>query len=270
MKQSPELLPQIPIIQALKNTPPGLLLGRWYLLAKLKLRRNRRLTHAEFQDLCRRFGSNTLERSRYFHDHFDCRPRMDSPLVRLIKKLRDDFHLRNFVETGTYDGDTSSLMSALFDRVFTCDTLDWRRGAEFYFADNLIYETRNSIEFLRAHLPDIRTQSLFYLDSHWGAYWPLQDELKIVFGECEQPVFLIDDFNAGHGLYFDQYRGRKLDFNYLAQSIPGDYKFFINTWSHRNRGMIFIFPGSAPYGCRFDERDRYNEEAHGLWDKVKS
>jgi len=258
------------MIQTLKNTAPGLVLGRWYLLAKLKLRHGRRLTHVEFQDLCRRFGQKTLERAKYLHDHFDCRPRIDSNFIRLIKKLRDDFHLRNFVETGTYDGDTSSLMSALFDRVFTCDVKDWPRGAEFYFADNLLYETRSSTDFLRAHLPEIRTQSLFYLDAHWDTEWPLRDELKIVLGQCENPVFLIDDFDAGHGLFFDQYRGRKLDFDYLAESIPGDYKFFINPWSHRNRGMIFIFPGSANYGCRFADHDHYCEDTHGLWGKLKT
>jgi hypothetical protein len=258
------------MIQTLKNTAAGQLLSRWYMLAKLKRRQNRRLTHEEFQNLRRQFGENTSARSIYFHDHFDCRPRIDSDLVRIIKKLRDDFHLRNFVETGTYDGDTSSVMSAVFDRVLTCDVKDWPRGAEFYFAENLLYETKNSTDFLREHLPEMRTQSMFYLDAHWGAYWPLRDELKIVFGGCENPVIVIDDFDAGHGLFFDQYRERKLDFNYLAGSIPGDYKFCMNPWSHRNRGMIFIFPGTANYGCRFAERDRYDEKTHGLWGKLKS
>ena len=39
------------------------------------------------------------------------------------------------------------------------------------------------------------------------------------------------------------------------------------SWSYRNRGVIFIFPPSANYGCRFSERDRYSEEKHGLWGK---
>ena len=108
---------------------------------------------------------------------------------------------------------------------------------------------------------------MFFLDAHWGAYWPLLDEMSIIFMSCEKPVIVIDDFDAGNGLCFDQYEDRKLDLNYIAESVPDDYKFCLNPWSYRNRGVIFIFPGSAPYGCSFAERDRYSEEKHGLWGK---
>jgi len=256
------------MIQALRNTAVGQFLSRCVMCAKLFWRKDRRLTHAQFQELQQRFGGNNSARSVYFHEHFTCRPRIDHNLIRIVKKLRDDFHLRNFVETGTFDGDTSAVMTAVFDRVLTCDVKDWPRSPEFYFADNLVYETKNSTDFLHAHLPEIRKQSLFYLDAHWGAYWPLRDELKIVFDACENPVVVIDDFDAGNGLFFDQYRDRKLDFDYLADHIPGDYKFCINPWSHRNRGMIFIFPGSASYGCHFADRKHYDEAKHGLWGKL--
>lgn len=258
------------MIQTLKETAPGRLLRGWYHLWVLKKRGSRRLSRMEFDALNRRFGADTAARARYFHDHFICRIVIDPGLVKIIKKLKADFSLRNFVETGTYDGETSLAMSLIFERIFTCDVKDWKRRPEFYFTDNLIYETKTSPDFLRAHLPEIRKQSLFYLDAHWGEYWPLHDELKIVFAECENPVIVIDDFDAGNGLFFDQYRDRKLDLNYLAASIPGDYKFCMNPWSYRNRGMIFIFPGTAGYGCPFAERDHYNEEKHGLWEKLKS
>ena len=257
------------MLQALRNTAFGQFLSRMIITAKFFWRGRRRLTQAQFQGLLRRFGRDTFARSVYFHEHFVCRPRIDSNLIRILKKLRDDFHLRNYVETGTYQGDTSAVMSVMFDRVLTCDVKDWPRSPEFYFAENLVYETKGSIDFLRERLPEIREHSIFCLDAHWGAHWPLLDELKIVFGGCENPVILIDDFDAGNGLFFDQYQERKLGFDYLAAVIPGDYKFCINPWSHRNRGMIFIFPGSADYGCRFSERAHYDEEKHGLWGKMK-
>ncbi|HOX58942.1 MAG TPA: hypothetical protein P5205_17050 [Candidatus Paceibacterota bacterium] len=231
-------------------------------------RQARRLTDIEFQALRRQFGDDARARARYCHDQFVCRVIIDPNLILVIKKLQADFRLLNFVETGTYDGETSLAMSLLFERIFTCDVRDWKRRLEFYHARNLIYETKSSPEFLRAHLPEIRTHSLFYLDAHWGAYWPLRDELDIVFGQCENPVILIDDFDAGNGLYFDQYKEQKLDFSYIADHVPGDYKFCVNPWSNRNRGMIFIFPPSAPYGCRFGERARYDEANHGLWGKL--
>ena len=93
------------------------------------------------------------------HDNCGCRVIIDPNFVRVIKKLKADFGLRNFVETGTYDGETSVAMSLLFDKVFTCDVIDWKRRPELYFADNLVYETKSSPDFLRAHLPEIRGQS---------------------------------------------------------------------------------------------------------------
>lgn len=231
-------------------------------------RQARRVTDEEFRALQRQFGNDTRACARYCHDRFVCRVIIDPNLILVIKKLQADFRLLNFVETGTYDGETSLAMNLLFERVFTCDVKDWKRRLEFYYARNLIYETKSSPEFLRAHLPEIRTQSLFYLDAHWGAYWPLRDELAIVFGQCQNPVIFIDDFDAGNGLFFDRYKEQRLDFAYIADRIPADYKFCVNPWSTRNRGMIFIFPPSANYGCPFGERDRYDEAKHGLWDKV--
>ncbi|MCX6917128.1 MAG: hypothetical protein NT167_29500 [Verrucomicrobia bacterium] len=231
-------------------------------------RQARRLTDEGFRALQRQFGQDAKACARYCHDRFVCRVIIDPNLTLAIKKLQTDYQLLNFVETGTYDGETSLAMSLLFDRVFTCDVKDWKRRLEFYYARNLVYETKSSPDFLRAHLPEIRKQSLFYLDAHWGAYWPLPEELDIVFGQCQNPVILIDDFDAGNGLFFDQYGKQKLDFAYIADHIPADYKFCLNPWSNRNRGMIFIFPPSASYGCPFGQRDRYDEAKHGIWDKL--
>jgi hypothetical protein len=255
------------MLESFKKTAPGSALLNWLINFKIKRLEARRLTSAEVDALRRQFGPDTKGLDRYMHDHCGCRVIIDPNFVRVIKQLKADFGLRNFVETGTYDGETSLAMSLLFDKVFTCDVVDWKRRPELYFADNLTYETRNSPEFLRGHLPEIRTGSLFFLDAHWGAYWPLLDEMAIIFKECEKPVIVIDDFDAGNGLCFDQYEDRKLDLNYIAGSVPPDYKFCLNPWSYRNRGIIFIFPSSAGYGCPFAERDRYSEEKHGLWGK---
>jgi hypothetical protein len=159
-------------------------------------------------------------------------------------------------------------MSLLFDRVLTCDVKEWARRLEFYLADNLHYETRSSPDFLRSHIEEIGKGSFFFLDAHWGPYWPLKEELKIVFDNCENPVIVIDDFDAGNGLYYDAYGDQKLDLDYIGGSIPPDYKFCLNPWSNRNRGMIFIFPGTADYGCHFANRANYDEVKHGLWGKL--
>src|ERR1041385_676170 len=252
--------------EAFKKTALGRLLLEWLIIFKTK-KRKPRLSYAEFQELQRRFGRDGQAFSSYVHDHFQSRTTIDPQLHRLLRKLRDDFGRRQFVETGTYEGETALAMSLLFERVFTCDVKDWNRPVDFYFADNLLYETRSSPDFLRAHLPEVRTDSLFFLDAHWGAYWPLRDELEIIFKQCEKPVVVIDDFDAGNGLCFDAYGDQKLNFDYIAPAVPPDYKFCVNPRSNRLCGMIFIFPPSADYGCPFGERARYREEQHGLWNK---
>lgn len=237
----------------------------WY---KINRNRERRITTEEFRALKSRFGADHAARARYCHDAYLCRVIIDPDVTRIIKKLKADFSLRNFIETGTYDGETSVSMSLLFERVFTCDVKDWARRLEFYCAENITYEVKSSPDFLRAHLPEIKQGSFFFLDAHWGPHWPLHEELKIVFENCENPCIAIDDFDAGNGLYYDAYGAQKLDLDYIASHIPADYKFCLNPRSNRNRGLIFIFPPSAPYGCRFGDRANYNEATHGLWSKL--
>ena len=174
------------MLETFKKTAVGQALLNWLINYKIKKREARRLTDAEVKELRRRFGQDTKGFDRYMHDNCGCRVIIDPNFVRVVKKLKADFGLRNFVETGTYDGETSLAMSLLFEKVFTCDVIDWKRRPELYFADNLIYETKSSPDFLRAHLPEIRKQSMFFLDAHWGAYWPLRDEMSIIFKEVRE------------------------------------------------------------------------------------
>jgi len=224
-----------------------------------------KLTQAEFVRLRAQFGGDATAMAKYLDATFHCRTMIDRQLVSVVKRLKEDFHLQNFVETGTHDGDTSLFFSAIFDRVFTCDVRDWRRRPEFYLMDNVRYATESSIAFLRRHHRLIGARSLFFLDAHWEEHWPLRDELAFVLGECLDPVVIIDDFDVGHGLYFDEYGGQRLGFGYVEDLVPAGYKFFVNSWSNRNRGILFLFPDRVEYGCPFGERHRYSDQAHGLW-----
>lgn len=228
---------------------------------------DRKLSHARFLKIKERYKGDPVGRARYFATHYHCRTIIDPELIRVVKRLRKVFNLINFVETGTYDGDTSLFFSLIFDKVFTCDVIDHKRRPEFYLMDNLLYETKTSPEFLKDHLKEIGRKSFFYFDAHWQHYWPLSDELAICFKMCQEPVVMIDDFDAGGGLDCDTYDGIRLDFEYIAPFVPDDYNFFVNSSSNRNRGVIFLFPGYVGYGCSFRERKKYNHEKHSLWGK---
>ncbi len=189
----------------------------------------------------------------------------DPELIQVVKKLKDDFGLRNFVETGTYFGETSFFFSGLFDKVFTCDVTDYPRRIEFYCRPNLTYETKTSPRFLLDHLNETRLHSFFFLDAHWFDYWPIRDELKIIFDSCADPVIIVDDFDGKQGLGYDTYAGVALDFDYIADLVPLNFKYFVNDHSKRNRGMIFIFPDKVGYGCSFRDHADYDPIMHSLW-----
>lgn len=193
---------------------------------------------------------------------------VDHELIKVVRKLKDDFGLKNFVETGTFLGETSFFFSGLFDKVFTCDVVDYPRRVEFYCLPNIIYETKNSPRFFLDHLNEIRLHSFFFLDAHWFDYWPLRDELKIIFDNCIDPVILIDDFEGRQGLDYDTYAGVALDFDYISDLVPHNFKYFVNDYSMRNRGMIFIFPDRVGYGCYFRSQADYDPNKDSLWGRL--
>ena len=103
----------------------------------------RKLSHAEFIKINKRFAGSRILRARYLEKHYHCRTLIDPALVGVIKRLREDFALKNFVETGTYDGETSFFFSCLFAQVFTCDNIDHAR--KLNFISGIILSTRHCL-----------------------------------------------------------------------------------------------------------------------------
>lgn len=251
------------LAEQLRAHCPGFVARYW-----LKSLDGNKMTQADYQAVEDAFSGDRRGHSLYILNNYHARAIIDAPLIRIMQHFRDVHGLKQFVETGTYDGDTSFAMSFVFDHVFTCDVVDYARRPEFYFRENITYEVCPSTEFLPRHIQTIAKGSLFYLDTHWEAKWALRDELYFIFANCENPVIIIDDFQAGNGLEYENFSGIDLDFAYLEPCIPKDYSYFVNTWSNRNKGLIFLFPTNGQYGCPFHDHATYNENTHGLWEKI--
>jgi hypothetical protein len=119
--------------------------------------------------------------------------------IALLKRYATEYRLRTFVETGTYDGDTSAEMAAFGLEVYTCEL-----SPEFYlrcrvrFGDNP--RIHLSLDDSRVWLPRVLGSLLtgpvlVWLDAHHSDAgsapgYPLAEELKHVRG-CD--VTLIDD-----------------------------------------------------------------------------
>lgn len=251
------------LAEKLRANCPGFVARYW-----LKSLEANKMTLADHRAIVNSFKDDRRGHSLYILNNYHARAIIDAPLIRIMQLFRDSYGLNHFVETGTYDGDTSFAMSFVFARVFTCDVVEYQRRPEFYYRGNITYDVCPSTEFLPKHIGTINKKSLFYLDTHWEAKWALRDELYYIFANCENPVVIIDDFKAGSGLEYENFSGIDLDFAYLEPCIPNNYSFFVNTWSNRNKGLIFLFPTNTQYGCPFHEHARYDESKHGLWDKV--
>lgn len=127
-----------------------------------------------------------------------------SSMQDLFLFLAERFGIRNFVETGTFRGDTARFASKHFSRVVTIE------GAESLYqqAKRRLSDCPN-IECLcgdsRTHLGntlrDLTGPSIFWLDAHWSggetfgekAECPLMDELDAIYSTTSNSFTIIDD-----------------------------------------------------------------------------
>ncbi len=122
----------------------------------------------------------------------------------LVLHLRDSFGIADFVETGTFLGDTAAWAAGQFARAVTIEaaaTLHARAVARHGQLGNLRLVLGDS----RAELPRLLAASprpaLLWLDGHWsdgetfgqGAECPLLEELRAVAAATVEHFVLIDD-----------------------------------------------------------------------------
>ena len=123
------------------------------------------------------------------------------------------------VETGTFLGTTTELMSQTGLPVFTIELQPRNYGfvrARFWRKRNIKLLRGDSRAALRmlfdGALRPLSSRTLFfYLDAHWNDDLPLAEEIDIVFSRCPLAVVMIDDFevpsDAGYG--YDDYGPNK-------------------------------------------------------------
>lgn len=126
----------------------------------------------------------------------------------LALNLRNQYHLKTFIETGTYRGESAFWAAGEFDQVITIESDEkrWRRVHQAAAAlPNLLALHGDSRVELPRVLKKIKEPALFWLDAHLAGYtkqgWinndqcPLVDELKAVRDCGVKHVVLIDDAN---------------------------------------------------------------------------
>ena len=102
---------------------------------------------------------------------------------------------------------------------------------------------------------------LFFLDAHWGKYWPLRDEIKVI-RKLEKYVIVIDDFFVPgksnpafpHGAFgFDLYQNRILSWGYLCDLFERTQVrvYYPKEPNRDQRGWVVLFHGFGDDELKF-------------------
>ncbi len=180
----------------------------------------------------------------------------DSFIKSEIEKLRDRFRIKTAIETGTYLGGTTKVLSTMFDEVYTCelDEENFKKANDYLRdIDNVILVKQSSPKFLDDLLQILTASSnikLFFLDAHWSNDCPLLDELSCIAKHKLKPVIVIHDWKVPDrpDLGFDSYNGQDFTFEWIESHLEliygrDGFKYHYNDQAEgAKRGVIYIYP----------------------------
>ena len=158
----------------------------------------------------------------------------------LIKKIKEVYPIDNFVETGTYLGETSYWASTQFKHTHTIeisDELHQEATKRYSKIENLHFHLGDSKDVIPKIVKQLDGPALFWLDGHWcgrntggkGNLCPVMDELQAA-SSVKGSVILIDDLRCFLGpMAFDSeenYPSVHEIILYLHERLPDNYVTF--------------------------------------------
>lgn len=179
----------------------------------------------------------------------------DGFILKEVNKLKEQFNVHTFIETGTYFGQTTKVMAGLFEKVYSCesnvkyfDTAVNNIGS----CTNIFLHKQVSVDFFHTILPELKEKALFFLDAHWQRHNPLLDELTLIANyKINNPIILIHDFqvpNTDFGFDFYDFEKKQpinwlLIKNYIEIIYNKKYHYYYNKEAcGARRGICYIIP----------------------------
>jgi len=167
----------------------------------------------------------------------------DKKAIETIKKIRDKFNIKTFLETGTFKGINARLHSSNFKEVLTCELIE-----EYFLiakeklrkCENVKIFNKTSPLFLKDFVEEynkgVRSDIVFiYLDAHfYNPALPIEkrfvvlEELKALKG-FKKCIIAIHDFDNGLGHI--TYDGQPLNLKLIKEDlmkVNPDFKLYTN------------------------------------------
>lgn len=182
----------------------------------------------------------------------------DTVMKERVKKLIRDFQINTVIELGTYIGGTARQFAFMVPEVITVEI----NQVFFLRSKDQLRQYRNvqqihddSVSALPQILQGIagrgmKTNLLFFIDSHWESNNPLLAELEIIADFGLRPVIAIHDFKVPDHpeLGFDTYGEIIYEWKWIKKSVEkiyGKHGFEIeynDKAEGAKRGIIYITP----------------------------
>ena len=130
---------------------------------------------------------------------------MPSISLDFLKKIKTDYkNYPNFIETGTFHGDTIFHMEQYFSNLYTIEIKRqfYENVKNKYKGDKINFYLGDSGDVLTEILPIINGKSIMFLDGHWsagdtgkgGKDCPLYEELtNILSNHKDEAIIIVDD-----------------------------------------------------------------------------
>lgn len=170
-------------------------------------------------------------------------------------KLRDKYNITKILELGSCVFGSTKWMSTVFKEVVTVEINEVFRNFGLQRVEginNITSLLGSSVDKLPEILSTSDNKTIIFIDSHWGAFFPLFEELTIIKQSGLIPCIVVHDCLVPNEpkLGYDSYEGVDISYAtmkpYLDDIYGVDrYEYHYNTDAESTevkRGIIYVYP----------------------------
>jgi SAM-dependent methyltransferase len=180
-------------------------------------------------------------------------PPIDTYFVERIQEIVNEYGITTIVETGVHLGNSTVFFAQTVDKVFGVEISQ----ESINFTKNRLDDYNlNNVELIKGNSPIVLLslmhkidveKTLFFLDAHWGAYWPLLDEIDTI--SRNKGILVIHDAQVpDHPEFgFDTWNGNALNYDYVKDGLTRwspnhKIEYSLKHNCHNPRGTMYVFP----------------------------